>query len=220
MPLQLERPGGTALSNARENSTGLSITPYFRYFWMPDRMKPAITDSGSVHLCVSDVRCRWTSTAFGSAAETVRPFHASTSCWAAERLPEGSIACEASATLMLRGPLCFLLGGRLTGVVVVGTVAGVVAGGVLAPVVVVLGAGRVLVVGSDGGVLGAFGAVTVVALGSFAAVVSSLRAVAGSFDRLAELHPASTGANAISRSHLRIRGRLPRKRGCERHWWG
>jgi hypothetical protein len=112
---------------------------------------------------------------------------------------------------MLLGPLRFLAGGRLTGVVVVGTVADVVAAGVLAPVVVVLGAGWVVVAGADDGALAAFGAVT---LGSLDAVVAPLGALLEASGRLAEPQPASTGANAISRRRLRIRGRLPRERGC------
>jgi hypothetical protein len=127
------------------------------------------------------------------------------------------IGCEDSVTLMLRGPLRFLPGGRLTGVVVVGTVAGEVVAGVLAPVVVVLEAGPVLVVGADGDVLAAVGAVT---LGSLDAVVAPLGALLGASGGLVEPQPATTGANAISRSHLRIRGRLPRERGCGRPWCG
>lgn len=92
--------------------------------------------------------------------------------------------------------------------VVVGMVAGVFAADVLAPVAVLLGGGCVLVVGAGAGGLAALA----VAPGVVAVVVALLRALAAAVGRPDEPHPPSTEANAISRSHLRIRGRLPRER--------
>ncbi|HEX4437311.1 MAG TPA: hypothetical protein VH061_11020 [Solirubrobacteraceae bacterium] len=115
---------------------------------------------------------------------------------------------------MLRGPFRFLLGGRLTGVVVVGMVAEVRLADVLGPVFVVFGAGRVP--GAEAGVLATVGSVV---LGGAAPMVLDVALVGGS-GGLAEPHPAGARATTISKSHLRIRGRLSRKRGCELHQRG
>lgn len=101
-----------------------------------------------------------------------------------------------------------MLEGRLTGVVVVGTVAGVREVDVLVPVVVAFVDGFVPVVaGAEVGVLATVGSV---ALGRVAVALDVT--LAGPCGGPAEPQPAGARATTISRSHLRIRGRLPRKR--------
>jgi hypothetical protein len=122
---------------------------------------------------------------------------------------------------MLLGPLRFLLGGRLTGVVVVGTVAGVLAADVLVPGVACR-VRRVLfvVAGVEALVVGVSPVLVVlVVLGPVpAAALEGVLAV--TLGGLVEPQPHIPGATRISMSHLRIRGRLPRGWGCEHHRCG